>query len=61
MVGGKFELGRKWAVEVLTTGIIFGRMRASEEENMILPNAKIHVCGNMPGAHAVRAWLGRSL
>ena len=30
--GGKLELGPKWAVEVLTTSIIFRRMQVSEGE-----------------------------
>jgi hypothetical protein len=32
VLGGKFELGPKWAVEVLTTSIIFRRKQVAEAE-----------------------------
>jgi hypothetical protein len=30
VLGGKYKLGPKWAEEVLTTGMIFGRISVSE-------------------------------
>ena len=61
MRGGKFELRPKSAVEVLAISIIFGCIQVSEAEERSLHNAKTHACGSMPGAHAVRVWLGQWL
>ena len=49
VVGGKLELGPKWAVDILTTIIIFGRIQVSESEKKSPRNAKTHVSGACPG------------
>jgi hypothetical protein len=61
VLGGKLELGPKWAVEVLKTSIILRRTQVFGGQIKESAQSKTHECGSMPGAHAVRVWLGQSL